>query len=256
MLRITLKLLFIFLYTFSYAQEKNIIVDYTLNKRNRITDTVRIQKNYKLFIENDKSYFVSLDKIKKDSISNEIKNSNANALHSGFSFNIFKIFEIIEYQYSNQKINVYEFLVKNPMYYSEPLEIKWKLTNENKKIGDIKCQLAETKIYGRKWFAWYTMDFAFHEGPYKFKGLPGLILEVYDENKDFIFTTDRIYKGNDRYNLNTSKFKKINKNQWKSIKQTYIENPFPEITKKLNSQTKESLRRASIENSKNILEIE
>ena len=59
---------------------------------------------------------------------------------------------------------------------------KWDFdNNETKKIGDYICKKATTTFRVRNYIAWYTLDFTTQFGPWKFNGLPGLILEVYDE---------------------------------------------------------------------------
>lgn len=64
---------------------------------------------------------------------------------------------------------------------------EWKLTNEKKKVNDLNLQKATTNWGGRKWTAWFTTDIPFQEGPYKFHGLPGLIVELSDNKKDYQF---------------------------------------------------------------------
>ena len=63
--------------------------------------------------------------------------------------------------------------------------MKWKLINEEKEILSQKCFKAITSFRGRNFIAWYTKDIPINDGPYKFSGLPGLILEVYDDNENF-----------------------------------------------------------------------
>ena len=72
--------------------------------------------------------------------------------------------------------------------YEEFNNINWQLLNEFRTIGKYKCQKATAKKYGRIWIAWFSKDIPFPFGPYKFSGLPGLILEVYDQKKDYVFT--------------------------------------------------------------------
>lgn len=59
----------------------------------------------------------------------------------------------------------------------------WKLLGATKKIGDFNCQNASIKFRGRTFIAWFTIDIPVPFGPYKFKGLPGLILEINDSEK-------------------------------------------------------------------------
>jgi GLPGLI family protein len=64
----------------------------------------------------------------------------------------------------------------------EPLPImKWKLLNEKKIIGEYNCKKASVEFRGRTYYAWYTMEIPISLGPWKFNGLPGLILEVDDQ---------------------------------------------------------------------------
>jgi GLPGLI family protein len=78
--------------------------------------------------------------------------------------------------------------VKNYQYYESP-EFNWVSVKDSVKvIKNLTCQLATTNYGGRKWFAWYTLEIPISDGPFKFKGLPGLIIEAYDSEKDYVYT--------------------------------------------------------------------
>ena len=70
--------------------------------------------------------------------------------------------------------------------------IEWLLLNEEKKIGALSCQKATTTFRGRHYTAWYTMEIPIPFGPWKFNGLPGMILEIYDDKKEVSFRTTSI----------------------------------------------------------------
>lgn len=70
--------------------------------------------------------------------------------------------------------------------------IKWSLENETRKIGNFVCHKATTTFRGRDFIAWYTYDIPFSVGPWKFNGLPGLILDVYDTDFKYQFTASKI----------------------------------------------------------------
>ncbi|MGO4708602.1 GLPGLI family protein, partial [Chryseobacterium sp. 2TAF14] len=53
--------------------------------------------------------------------------------------------------------------------------------------GQYTLQKATTTFGGRNWTAWFSKEVNLSEGPYKFRGLPGLIFEVGDNNDNFIF---------------------------------------------------------------------
>lgn len=68
-------------------------------------------------------------------------------------------------------------------------KIKWALNQEiTKEIDQFLCYKATANFRGRNYTAWYSLDFPLQYGPWKFNGLPGLIMEVYDE-------TNRYYWG-------------------------------------------------------------
>lgn len=64
-------------------------------------------------------------------------------------------------------------------------KIDWEITNKRKMIGEFEVTLAKTFFRGRKFEAWFSTDYPIRQGPWKFHGLPGLIIEVYDESRRF-----------------------------------------------------------------------
>lgn len=56
------------------------------------------------------------------------------------------------------------------------------------------CGKATTKFRGRTYEAWYTDAVAVDEGPWKFHGLPGLILFVKDVSGDYFFKCTALYR--------------------------------------------------------------
>ena len=93
--------------------------------------------------------------------------------------------------------------------FSDEIKMTWKVLKESKKIKNWNCQKAETEYSGRKWTAWFTTDLLFPEGPYKFSGLPGLIVEISDEKNDFHFALEAIYKNAEKVYLPSAYEKSI-----------------------------------------------
>lgn len=76
-------------------------------------------------------------------------------------------------------------------------DIHWKIDNlTNKVIQGYKCTKAVAKVGKRIYIAWFTHEIPVNDGPYKFKGLPGLILKVNDKNKYFNFELFSVIKMN------------------------------------------------------------
>jgi hypothetical protein len=72
--------------------------------------------------------------------------------------------------------------------------MNWKILPETAVIGSYKTQKAETEFAGRKWSAWFTQDIPLQEGPYKFSGLPGLIVKAEDADGHYEFNLKEVKK--------------------------------------------------------------
>ncbi|WP_312819866.1 GLPGLI family protein [Kaistella carnis] len=72
--------------------------------------------------------------------------------------------------------------------------INWKLSTETKKVGNYSLQKATTTFGGRNWTAWFNTEINLNEGPYKFRGLPGLIFEISDDRNNFSFSLVKSYQ--------------------------------------------------------------
>ncbi|WP_407481436.1 GLPGLI family protein [Elizabethkingia meningoseptica] len=70
-------------------------------------------------------------------------------------------------------------------------EMSWNISDQIKTENGFKMQKATTHFGGRNWIAWFTPDIPISEGPYKFRGLPGLILKIEDDKQNFIYTFSR-----------------------------------------------------------------
>lgn len=69
----------------------------------------------------------------------------------------------------------------------ENKKINWTILPNIKSIEGFKVQKAITTFGGRNWTAWFASDIQIQDGPYKFCGLPGLILNIEDDKGDHIF---------------------------------------------------------------------
>jgi len=85
-----------------------------------------------------------------------------------------------------------DFCQRTSYYIQDKVEHAWKLRKNEKRIGGYLCKQAEVKFRGRKYTAWYAPDIPIDAGPWKFFGLPGLILEVYDQDKAVHFQVAKI----------------------------------------------------------------
>jgi len=99
---------------------------------------------------------------------------------------------IIRKRNSNKNKNFVQIMMM-PYYYVFETEdnVQWKIEADTKKINNYNLQRATAVFGGRNWTAWFTPDINIPEGPYKFRGLPGLVLYVEDDKKDFVYSFSR-----------------------------------------------------------------
>ncbi|WP_027384885.1 GLPGLI family protein [Epilithonimonas caeni] len=83
--------------------------------------------------------------------------------------------------YPDYKTNLHRKLGMDAYNISEDRKINWKISSEKEKIGEWNTQKAETDFAGRHWIAWFSTDIPIQDGPYKFYGLPGLIVKIEDK---------------------------------------------------------------------------
>jgi len=107
--------------------------------------------------------------------------SNAN---EGESYQIYKD------KLSNQVTVIdYSVLARDIFMYEDQIGIlPWKISNETQTILSYSCQKATLNFRGRDYTAWFTSEIPVNDGPWKFMGLPGLIIKVEDSQQLFSFT--------------------------------------------------------------------
>jgi GLPGLI family protein len=99
-----------------------------------------------------------------------------------------------EFFYSNKEdLYFREIWFDKSLLVKEPkLTFTWILQSDTRKIGKFICQKAITTFRGRDYIAWFTKDIPVPFGPWKFKNLPGLILEIYDTEDIFHIMVQKI----------------------------------------------------------------
>ena len=69
---------------------------------------------------------------------------------------------------------------------------EWTIHDDTMLLIGQRCQKATCYFRGRKYEAWFTMDIPISKGPWKFGGLPGLILKITDDKYLYSFECIRI----------------------------------------------------------------
>ena len=88
--------------------------------------------------------------------------------------------------YPNGQTTVREFIFPHDYesYESMP-DIAWTLTDDTLTVSGYLCQQATCKFRGVEWHVWYTEDIPSSAGPWRLRGLPGLIVEAQSEAHTF-----------------------------------------------------------------------
>ena len=63
----------------------------------------------------------------------------------------------------------------------------WVVTDEWKELLGYRVRRAECSFRGRDYVAWFAPELPLSEGPWKFCGLPGLVMHVYDTDCQYVY---------------------------------------------------------------------
>lgn len=103
--------------------------------------------------------------------------------------------------YNENKLVSTESVLYDEFNVTESIPIlEWKLLDKTKSIGNFECKLATTTFRGRNYSAWYTEKYPLKFGPWKFNGLPGLIVNIFDDTKRYNWIINSIKKDSVPFN--------------------------------------------------------
>lgn len=198
---------FLFLFTFAVvlmnAQNKRFIYEYSFTLDS--TSTQDLQKEMLVLdIKPTGSEFYSYLKFKSDSLLyieiEKQKNSDSDLINFKPTYKG-KISYKVSKNYPDFKTFLHIGMGADEYKVLDERKMNWKILPEKEKIGEFDTQKAETEMFGRKWTAWFTTEIPLQDGPYKFSGLPGLIVKVEDQNKTHSYELKVISKNSVVQNL-------------------------------------------------------
>lgn len=72
--------------------------------------------------------------------------------------------------------------------YEEPMDmLDWEMLHDTMTFNGMLCQKAKVAFGNRTWYAWFCPEIPIPDGPYKFCGLPGLIVRMSDATNTWSF---------------------------------------------------------------------
>lgn len=168
-----------------FAQNTRFV--YQVTMKTDSTAAPKVENAY-LDVAGDKSFFYGEKRIQRDSLMRRsFETRNFNFDRSQMQQYRTDLNYQVEKDLTEQKITFKNRIARDQYAYEEDRSFGWKILPETTKIGEYKVQKAETEFAGRKWIAWFTQDVPLMDGPYKFSGLPGLIVKIEDSKGDYIF---------------------------------------------------------------------
>lgn len=201
------------------------------NRNRYLTDILFLQKGEKT------SSFFSYNKFRRDSLFQEsdkngtqrdlIKNSNLRnqfGVVGPFSNSVLFI------NYPEKKITITDEIIGGTKFiYEETMEkIDWIISSDTMSILNYICQKATATFRGRNYTGWFSAEIPLDAGPYKFRGLPGLILKISDNNNNYIYECIGINRFSKKRPiiLSDKQYIKTSRNEFRKIFKETFANPF------------------------------
>jgi GLPGLI family protein len=218
-------LLFLFKSIFSFTQTLTIEYEKKINAKEAIftkTEVFRMifNKNKSIFygISNDSSkyqYNKFIENVKKIGVVKLIKMDDNTY---DYSFN-----EMLYKDYTKDTLFLNDLIMNKMICIGEKInKIEWIIDNDLKKVILGKnCISAKTNFRGRTYIAFFTTDIrGISTGPWKFDGLPGIILSVKSEDGYVSFEAVKMSIQNIETEI-SNPFKKTDNISWEVFKEQY-----------------------------------
>lgn len=112
-------------------------------------------------------------------------------------------------------------------YYEEPFsEIDWVINEDSTKtVLGYQCVMASTDYHGREWTVWFTPEIPLQDGPWKFCGLQGLVLEASEPSGQHRFSITGIESSSQTiYPIFSSEYEKMDRKDMLRAERHYREN--------------------------------
>lgn len=119
-------------------------------------------------------------------------------------------------------------LGRDKLCYRDTMPIgSYTILNDTCTILGYHCQKATTTYRGRNYILWFAKEIPIPYGPYKFYGLPGLILSVQDDQNQIKWICVSIKKTAEaeKIKFDKNRYVDIPRTKFYSLKKVYVEHP-------------------------------
>lgn len=172
------------------------------------------------------SRFYSYDKFYLDSLMLAADGGGGAAfdvwsLPSGTAFTVYKHFPEPGLMTSTDVVGTDNYLVEEQVP-----DFGWKVCDEWKEVLGYRVRRAECTFRGRDYVAWFAPELPVSDGPWKFCGLPGLILEVYDVRMQYRYVLEGLtVKDGLRVEMPDAQYIRTDVEKYLRTLRRYTENP-------------------------------
>ncbi|WPO82810.1 GLPGLI family protein [Chryseobacterium sp. JJR-5R] len=238
-------IILIILYIFSNAQARRFFYEFSYKPSK---DSSHAEKEMTILdVTKQKSIYRDYLSVSQDSmIESNIEKMKA----TGVQIDLAKLLKTPKFMYKVQKsypsyeTSYTDLILSDFITYPETGKINWKISDEKgvSTFEKYKIQKATATAWGRNWTAWFTPDIPIQDGPYKFYGLPGLIVKIEDQDQNFSWQLAGI-KNLEKYNelslnerLKNKQALVVNKNKFTQMFAEFKTSPLAQIRSKYTSE--------------------
>lgn len=214
-------------------------VEFVLDSTNREAITREV---HRLYTGSATSQYISEVSVKRDSVfSILMESTGSRGMRGGFQ-NILpraEFHSVVFKDLINSQVWVRNQISRDTYQYQEPnTPLQWEFTEDTKQIGQYSVIKATTSFGGRDYEAWFTLEVPILDGPYVFSGLPGLILELYDTQKDYQFFLNSLVPLKEKHQVNSEEgnIKKMKKADFVKFYVRNRENPVSPMAGRISGQ--------------------
>lgn len=210
----------ILLFVFHSLYSQDMRIDYNLVYKEDSLSSENVTKKMVLLIQNEGSKFLTEKQYNVDSL--------RSTGFTGFAMSDPDFYVIKKGQNTASR---YYFIFRDTYKLTTQPKFDWKIEKEVAEKYGYKCQKATLNYKGRTWEAWFTQDIPVQEGPYVFKGLPGLIVYMKDDRGSYEFAFSGLKKTFHKMELENINPKplEVSYNNLKKILIDYYNDPFREM---------------------------
>ena len=218
------------------AQNADIEVSYTAMSPNLKNGKVDVKNQYVLLANATESKFFSpiteyidslnstpegIAKYQEMSRSAAMKGDSDNLPRRDGSYYVIK-------SLADDLLRYYDIVGVDKLCYEEtPDEWQWQVVDSTKYILGYECIEATADYHGRKWIVWFSPEIPISNGPWKFGGLPGLILEASTDDGKYSFVATGIQQTTKAIGsvYLADEYEKTDRKSFLKAKRAFLDNP-------------------------------